>query len=532
MENNKVIAQKIENGQTSLGLELGSTRIKAVIIDAEGEVLASGGYGWHDRLEDGVWTYHLDDVIAGLQACYADLAANVKKEYGVTLKKVSALGISAMMHGYLAVDKEGKQLASFRTWRNTITAEAAEKLTDLFQYNIPQRWSIAHLYQAILNGEKHVADVDYFSTLSGYVHRLLTGRRVLGVGDAAGMFPIDSEINDYYQKMLDQFDELIAPYGFDWKIRDILPEVLTAGQDAGVLTPEGAALLDPSGNLEAGIRMAPPEGDAGTGMAATNSCALRTGNTSAGTSIFTMVVLEKPLSKVYPEIDMVTTPSGKAVAMVHCNNCTSDINAWVSIIRESLNLFGCEVSDGELYTKLFEESLKGDRDCGGLMDYNYLAGEGITHFDEGIPFFMRRPDANFNLANFMRTHIVAALSTLELGMHILRDENVVIDKMYGHGGYFKTEGVGQRYLAAAIGAPVTVMKTAGEGGAWGMALLAEYMNHAGEKTLEDFLENDIFSKSAGSSFDPDPADVEGFMKYQKWFEKALPVEEAAVQSAK
>ena len=470
--------QLIEEGKTSLGIELGSTRIKAVLINEKGTPLAAGSHEWENRYDNGIWTYTMEDVWEGLQDCYQDLLKDVKEQYGATVTTFGSIGFSAMMHGYLAFDKEDNLLVPFRTWRNTITEEAAGKLTKEFNYNIPQRWSISHLYQAILNKEEHVKDVAFFTTLAGYVHWKLTGKKVLGVGDASGMFPIDIKTGNFDQKMVDRFNELTAPEGFSWKLQDIFPKVLTAGENAGELTKEGAALLDTSGNLKPGIPVCPPEGDAGTGMAATNSVAVRTGNVSAGTSVFAMIVLEKDLKKVYPEIDLVTTPDGSLVAMVHANNCTSDLNAWVGIFREFAESFGIEVDMNKLFGTLYNKALEGDADCGGLLSYGYLSGEFITGVDEGRPLFVRSPESKFNLANFMRVNLFTALGAIKVGMDLLqKEENVAIDSMLGHGGLFKTKGVGQRILAAAINAPVSVMETAGEGGPWGMALLAAYMKN-------------------------------------------------------
>ena len=421
----------LEEGKGILGIEFGSTRIKAVLIDEKGTPLASGSHEWENRLTDGIWTYTLDDIWSGLADCYADLASDVKKKYDVVLKKFASIGFSAMMHGYLAFDKEGELLVPFRTWRNTITEEAAAKLTEVFQYNIPQRWSIAHLYQAILKKEEHVGKIDFLTTLAGYVHWKLTGEKVLGVGDASGMFPIDCKSGNYDQNMIRKFDELTEPCGYGWKLSDILPKVLSAGEKAGTLTPEGAKLLDVSGNLEAGILLCPPEGDAGTGMVATNSVGVRTGNVSAGTSVFAMVVLEKELSKVYPEIDLVTTPDGALVAMVHCNNCTSDLNAWVNLFDEFAKSIGAAIDKNQLFSVLYHKALEGDADCGGLISYNYFSGEPVTGFDEGAPLFVRKADQTFNLANFMRTHIYSAIATLKIGMEILEKENVDIDKLMG-----------------------------------------------------------------------------------------------------
>lgn len=520
--------------KTALGIEFGSTRIKAVLIGADNAPIASGDHEWENRYDNGVWTYTLEDIWTGLQDAYTKMAADVKEKYDITLTRVGAIGFSAMMHGYMAFDKAGNLLVPFRTWRNNITEEASEKLTDLFGFHIPQRWTIAHLYQAILNGEPHVADIDYVTTLAGYIQWKMTGERVVGVGEASGIFPIDSETNTYFADMIAKFDEAVAEKAYSWKALDVLPHVLIAGDNAGVLTKEGAALLDMSGNLEAGIPLCPPEGDAGTGMAATNSVRVRTGNVSAGTSVFAMIVLEKNLSKVYPEIDMVTTPSGHPVAMVHCQNCTSDLNAWVNLFREFAQTFGMEISTNDLFGKLYNKALEGDADCGGLLAYNYFSGEHVTGFNEGRPVFARTPDAKFNLANFMRVNLFTSLGALKVGLDILmKEEHVQVDQILGHGGLFKTKGVGQKILAGAIDAPVSVMETAGEGGAWGIALLASYMiNKEENETLEDYLDAKVFAGNAGTKMDPDPADVAGFEVFTERYKKGLPIERAAVESLK
>lgn len=524
----------LEEGKGILGIEFGSTRIKAVLIDEKGTPLASGSHEWENRLTDGIWTYTLDDIWSGLADCYADLASDVKKKYDVVLKKFASIGFSAMMHGYLAFDKEGELLVPFRTWRNTITEEAAAKLTEVFQYNIPQRWSIAHLYQAILKKEEHVAKIDFLTTLAGYVHWKLTGEKVLGVGDASGMFPIDCKSGNYDQNMIRKFDELTEPCGYGWKLSDILPKVLSAGENAGTLTPEGAKLLDVSGNLEAGILLCPPEGDAGTGMVATNSVGVRTGNVSAGTSVFAMVVLEKELSKVYPEIDLVTTPDGALVAMVHCNNCTSDLNAWVNLFDEFAKSIGAAIDKNQLFSVLYHKALEGDADCGGLISYNYFSGEPVTGFDEGAPLFVRKADQTFNLANFMRTHLYSSLAALKAGLDLLfKEEDVKVDEMFGHGGLFKTKGVGQRIAAAAMNTPVSVMETAGEGGAWGIALLASYMQNKEEgEELQDFLNHKIFAVQKGEKLLPVKEDVEGFDQFMIRYKKGLAIEHAAVDALK
>ena len=517
--------------QSVLGLELGSTRIKAVLLDETLKPVASGSYSWENQLINGVWTYDLNDVHKGLQACYADLKRDVYSKFGVTLTRVGAIGISGMMHGYLAFDQAGTQLYPFLTWRNTITGAAAEALTDLFRFNVPQRWSIAHLYQAILNGESHLPQVDYITTLAGYIHWQLTGKRFMGIGEASGMFPIDSHILDYNQSMLDQFDALIAPKGYPWKIRDILPTVLAAGDDAGYLTAEGAKFLDPAGDLEPGIPLAPCEGDAGTGMVATNSVGVGTGNVSAGTSDFAMIVVDHEMG-VHREIDMVTTPAGSPVAMAHCNNCTSDINAWVDLLAETLECAGCPMDKGDLFVMLFNKALEGDPDCGGLLSYNYFSGEGITDLDDGRPVFLRTQNCNFNLANFMRTHLLSALATLKIGLDILtQEENVPIKKLYGHGGFFRTPEVGQRMLSAAVGAPVSVMETAGEGGPYGMALLAAYMiNREESETLEDYLNEKVFSHANSHTLLADQTDIDGFAIFLNRYKAALDVERTAIRT--
>ncbi|MCR4922441.1 MAG: FGGY-family carbohydrate kinase [Lachnospiraceae bacterium] len=524
--------QLITEGKSVLGIEFGSTRIKAVLTDESGKPIASGGHGWENRLENGVWTYTLDDIWDGLRDCYRDLKKDVKEKYGVSLNKFGAMGFSAMMHGYLAFDKAGELLVPFRTWRNTITEEAAAALTKEFDYNIPQRWSIAHLYQAVLNKEDHVKNIAFFTTLAGYVHWKLTGEKVLGVGDASGMFPIDINTRDYDKTMIGKFNELIkkSDCGCEWKLEDILPKCLVAGENAGKLTEEGAKLLDPSGELEAGAFVCPPEGDAGTGMAATNSVAKRTGNISAGTSVFAMIVLEKELSKVYPQIDLVTTPDGALVAMVHCNNCTSEINAWVNIFKEYSELMGYKVDMNELFTKLYSVALKGEADCGNLLSYNYVSGEPVTGFDKGALVFARNAEANFTLANFMRMHLYSALGALKSGMDLLfKSEDVKIDRMFGHGGYFKTKEVGQKIAAAAVGAPVSVMETAGEGGAWGIALLAGYMIAKEGRSLEQYLNEVIFAGEKGESLEADEAEVKGFDKFMDTYMKGLEMEKAAVE---
>ena len=526
------IKDALETGKTALGIEFGSTRIKAVLIDGNNNPVASGSHDWENRYENGIWTYSLDDIWTGLQDAYANLAADVKTQYGVVLKKIGAIGFSAMMHGYMVFDGEDELLVPFRTWRNNITGQASEELTKLFGYHIPQRWSIAHLYQSILNGEEHVGKIHTLLTLAGYIHWKLTGRKVLGVGEASGMFPIDIETRDFNRRMIAQFNEITAGKNYGWKLEDILPQVLLAGEDAGALTEKGAKLLDVSGNLEAGVPLCPPEGDAGTGMVATNSVAERTGNVSAGTSVFAMIVMERELKNVYDAIDLVTTPTGSLVAMVHCNNCTSDLNAWVGLFREFAESFGMKVDMNELFGTLYNKALEGDADCGGLLAYNYFSGEHITGFEEGRPLFARRPDSKFNLANFMRVHLFTSLGALKTGMDILtKEEHVQLDKMLGHGGLFKTRGVGQSIMAAAINTPVFVMETAGEGGAWGMALLASYMKNKEEgETLADYLAQKVFHGEEGESISPDAGDAAGFEEFMVRYKAGLPIERAAVES--
>jgi sugar (pentulose or hexulose) kinase len=520
----------IEDARTVLGIELGSTRIKAVLIGEDHRPLASGSYDWENQYENGIWTYSLEDVWAGLQESYRQLGDDVLEQYSTPLRTLGAMGFSAMMHGYLAFDEGGNLLVPFRTWRNTITGQASQELTELFQFNIPQRWSIAHLYQAILNGEPHVHQIRYLTTLAGYVHWKLTGQNVLGVGEASGMFPIDSGTNDYDQHMIELFDGWLQSNKIPWKLRDILPQVLVAGDAAGVLTDGGAQLLDPGGYLQAGVPLCPPEGDAGTGMVATNSVAERTGNVSAGTSVFAMIVLEKALSKVYPEIDMVTTPSGKPVAMVHSNNCTSDLNAWIGLFQEFSDALGVEIEQSHLFEMLYQKALAGEADGGGLLAYNCLSGEHITRLEEGRPLFVRTPNSRFNLSNFMRVHLFSALGALKIGLDILfEQEQVQIDQVLGHGGFFKTEEVGQRIMAAAMNVPVAVMETAGEGGAWGIALLAAYMLHKAEnEPLEAYLSDRVFAGQTGTTLPPDPADVTGFGAFMGRYKDGLVIERAAV----
>jgi sugar (pentulose or hexulose) kinase len=533
MNMNRNDTQKaIESGKTALGVEFGSTRIKAVLIGEDHMSIASGSYEWENRYENGIWTYSLEDILTGLQESYRALRDEVSEKYNTPLQTIGTIGFSAMMHGYMAFDKDENLLVPFRTWRNTITGQASKELTDLFQFNIPQRWSIAHLYQAILNKESHIKDINHLTTLAGYVHWKLTGQKVLGVGEASGMFPIDSNVNDYDERKIELFNERLEAANIPWKLQDILPKVLVAGDAAGVLTEEGAKLLDPTGGLQTGIPLCPPEGDAGTGMVATNSVAERTGNVSAGTSVFAMIVLEKALSKVYPEIDMVTTPTGKPVAMVHSNNCTSDLNAWIDLFQEFTNALGVEMSESKLYEILYKKALTGDADGGGLLAYNYVSGEHITHLEEGRPLFVRTPESRFTLSNFMRVHLFSALGALKIGVDILfEQEKVKIDQILGHGGFFKTKEVGQKFMAAAMNVPVSVMETAGEGGAWGIALLASYMLHKAEsEPLEDYLFKKVFAGENGTTVAPDQADVDGFIAFMERYKKGLVIERAAVDA--
>ena len=497
------IVQMIQDGGAVMGIEMGSTRIKAVLIGMDNEPIAAGAFDWENTLADGVWTYPLEEVWTGLQACFADLRKDVEAQYGVSLTRAKAIGISGMMHGYMVFDAEGNQLAPFRTWRNNITGQASEELTTLFDYPIPQRWSIAHLYQAILNKEDHVGSIAHMTTLAGYVHWKLTGQKVMGVGEASGMFPIDIGKQDFNAALADAFDAHIAGEELGWTLGELLPQVLDAGEPAGELTAEGARLLDPAGELEAGVPLCPPEGDAGTGMVATNSVGVRTGNVSAGTSVFAMLVLEKELSRAHHEIDLVTTPDGKLVGMAHSNNCTSDYNAWFDLFGQMAEALGVEVSGQDLYQKLLPLALEGDPDCGGLLSYGYISGEHLTGFSEGRPLFARSSDSSFTLANFMRCHLFAALCALRTGLNVLMDEEgVEVDEIRGHGGFFKTPGVGQRIMAAAVGAPVSVLETAGEGGAWGIALLASFMvRENSDESLPAFL-NEVFAESMGDAIRP------------------------------
>ncbi len=520
----------IAAGKAILGIEFGSTRIKAVLIDGENKPIAQGSHTWENRLENGLWTYSLEDIWGGLQDCYQDLRKDVAAKYGVEIESFAAIGISAMMHGYMAFDAKGDIQVPFRTWRNTNTGKAAAELSELFGFNIPLRWSISHLYQCILDGEEHVGNIDFLTTLAGYIHWKLTGCRVLGIGDASGMIPVDSDTLDYCADMVAKFDELVAPRGYSWKLLDILPKAIVAGKDAGCLTEEGAKLLDVSGHLKAGVPLCPPEGDAGTGMVATNAVKKRTGNVSAGTSSFSMIVLEKPLSKPYEVIDMVTTPCGSPVAMVHCNNCTSDINAWINIFKEFEELMGMPVDVPQLFTKLFGKALEGDPDCGGILSYNYISGEPVAGLVDGRPLFVRSANDKFNLANFMRAHLYASIGVLKIGNDILlKQEGVKVDRITGHGGLFKSTTAGQRVLGAALNSPISTMETAGEGGAWGIALLASYLvNNADNLSLADWLEAVVFAGNKGVEVAPTPEDVEGFNRYIENYRAGLEIEKAAV----
>ena len=525
------IAAKISGAETYLGIEFGSTRIKAVLIDSDHAVLASGGHNWENRLEGGFWTYSMEDVFAGLQDAYAKLAANVEKTYGVKLTRVGAMGVSAMMHGYLAFDKEDRLLAPFRTWRNTTTGHAADLLTKRFGFNVPQRWSIAHLYQAMLNRESHVGSVAFLTTLAGYIHYRLTGETVIGIGDGSGMFPIDSVKMAYDASMLSSFQQLVKDSGYGWDISSVLPKLLLAGEAAGSLTAEGAKLVDPTGALVSGIPFCPPEGDAGTGMVATNAVRQRTGNVSAGTSVFAMLVLEKALSRYYTEVDMVTTPAGDPVAMVHCNNCTSDIDAWIRLFGEAATALGAEYDERTLYQTMYKKALEGAPDCGGIMAFNYLSGEPVTNLDEGRPLLFRKPDASFTLANVMRAHLTSAVASLRIGMDILAAEHVELDAMTGHGGFFKAEGIGQKIMSAALGTPVTVMETAGEGGPWGMAVLAAYLkNKSANEALSDYLTDHVFRGAKSVTVAANETEAAGFAQFIEAYKKSLAVEHAAVQA--
>ncbi|HBE76844.1 MAG TPA: ATPase [Firmicutes bacterium] len=533
IELNKV-RNAIANGQTAIGIELGSTRIKTVLIDGDNTPIASGSYDWENSYVNNIWTYSLEDIWKGVQGSYLKMVNNVQEQYGVSIQTVGSIGISGMMHGYMVFDQDEKLLTPFRTWRNNITGQASEALTKLFNYPIPQRWSIAHLYQAILNQETHVSEIRYMTTLAGYIHWKLTGRKVLGVGEASGVFPIDLTTKGFNLRMIGQFNELVSPLHYPWHLENILPTVLVAGEKAGELTAAGAKLLDVTGQLQPGVPLCPPEGDAGTGMAATNSVAVRTGNVSAGTSVFAMIVLEKELSRVYSEIDLVTTPAGKLVAMAHSNNCTSDYDAWIGLFGEATKALGMNIDKSKLYDTLLGIALQGDPDCGGLLAYGYISGEHMTHFEEGRPMFVRSSSSTFNLANFMRVNLFTALGALKTGLNILLEkESVKVDKILGHGGFFKTKEVGQKIMAAAVNVPVSIMETAGEGGAWGIALLASYMiNRTDKESLDDFLKQKVFAGKQGSTIDPDPSDVAGFNEFMKRYTKGLTIERAAVDNLK
>ena len=524
------ISDIIKEGITSVGIEFGSTRIKAVLIGEDYSVLASGAYDWENKLKDGIWTYSEDEIKSGLQGCFSALKADIKEKYDVTLDKTASMGISAMMHGYLAFDEKGELLVPFRTWRNTITEQAADILTEKFGFNIPQRWSIAHLYQAILNNEEHVSKIRFITTLAGYVHWLLTGKKTIGIGDGSGMFPIDVKNGCYNKEMLAEFEKLTSNTAFKASLSDILPEIVPVGECAGILTKEGALILDPTGAFESGVPFCPPEGDAQTGMVATNSIAPRTGNVSAGTSIFAMSVLEKDLSSVYRQIDIVTTPCGNPVAMVHCNNCSTELDCWVRLFGETLKTFGVEVSKSELYDKLYAAALSGETDCGGIISCNYHSGEHVTGFTEGRPFVLRSPSSALTLPNFMRSLIYSCMSTLKIGMDILiNKEKIRLDKIYAHGGLFKSPITGQRFLAAALGVPVALMESAGEGGAWGIAILASYLaNKADGEALETYLEKRVFEGKTGKCMPPDENDMKGFETYIEQYRKGLAVEEKAI----
>ncbi|MBM3136776.1 MAG: ATPase [Chloroflexi bacterium] len=530
----QAIRNAITDGKTFLGIELGSTRIKSVLIDENHATIASGGYSWENRLENGIWTYDLEDAWTGLRASYQDLNRSIRARYDLELEKVSAIGISGMMVGYLVFDRDDRQLVPFRTWRNTITEEASHRLTDLFKFNIPQRWSIAHLYQAMLNGESHVKDIAFLTTLAGYIHWQLTGKKVVALGDASGILPINQQTCDYDARMVELFNELLPDFGISWKLRDILPQACVAGADAGVLTEAGAQLLDSSGKLQPGIPLCPPEGDGITGMVATNSVAPGTGNISAGTSIFTLIILEKMIENVHPDIEFLATPEGRPAAMVHASTCTSDLDAWVGLFREFKDLLGADVDDSRLYELLYNTGLEGDADAGGMLAYNYLAGEHLTRFEEGRPLFARHPNSRFTLANFMRSHLYAALATFRIGLdYLLTQEGVKITRVLGHGGFFKTEGVGQRIIAAVMNAPVSVMETAGEGGAWGIAVLAAYLRQRNEvESFEDFLSERVFADFSGKTVTPDPADVRGFQTFMERYRAGLPIMRAAVDNLK
>ena len=524
------IAEKIRAGKTSLGIEFGSTRIKAVLIDDTYRTIASGDYGWASHLEHGLWSYTVEEIWKGLQTAYAEMAGDVEAAYGEKLTHIGHIGFSAMMHGYLAFDEAGELLVPFRTWQNTNTHEAHEKLSELFQYNIPERWSIAHLYQCVLDNEEHVSKVAFFTTLAGYVHWKLTGRKVLGVGDASGMFPIDPTTHTWEAEFIRQFNELPEVAAQPWKLEDLLPEPLVAGTPAGELTEEGAKLLDPTGTLQAGITLAPPEGDAGTGMMATNSVRKRTGNVSAGTSIFATVVLEGKLKALHPEVDLVTTPAGDLAGMSHANNFTSDLNAWVGLFGQFAEALGHPVDAGTLYGTLFRAAIADDVDanCGGLLNYPFRSGEFLAGLPEGRPLFARKPEARMTLGNFMRAQLFGAFSPVKIGMDVMtKDEHVQVDSLVGHGGIFTTPKVAQKILAAAFDTTIKVMATAAEGGAWGMAVLGDYLWHADED-LADYLDNRVFADAESVTETPDGKDVEGFEDFFARFRAGLPIEHAAI----
>lgn len=524
------IKDEIITGQTALGIEMGSTRIKAVLLSSNHEVIASGSYAWENQLIDGFWTYSLEQVWTGIQASYSELRTTVEAKYGVILTKIGSIGISAMMHGYLPFSKEDELLVPFRTWRNNTTGEAASQLTKLFDFNIPQRWSIAHFYQAILNQEPHVKRVSFLTTLAGYVHWQLTDEKVLGIGDASGMFPIDEKSHNYDQEKLEKFNHLINVLGYSLKVQDLLPKPLLAGTVAGHLTVDGANKLDISGQLTEGAIMAPPEGDAGTGMTGTNSVKKRTGNISAGTSAFSMVVLDQPLSNVHRDIDIVTTPEGVPVAMVHTNNCTSDVNAWMKMFTEFSQLIGSDLSADQLYAKLFKHSAdNGEDDCGGLVNYAYLSGENITDVQEGRPLFVRTPNSHFNLANFIKTQIYSAFAPLKIGMDILtKEEGITTDSLIAQGGLFRTPIVAQQVLADALNTPITVMANAGEGGPWGMAVLAQFVvDKQANESLPDYLDHNVFKNPESSTLTPNTAGVAGYDKFIDRYKAGLVAETAA-----
>ncbi|HLS36147.1 MAG TPA: FGGY-family carbohydrate kinase [Bacillota bacterium] len=523
--------EKLNLEKTALGIEFGSTRIKAVLIDENYQIVGSGEYKWDNQYEKGIWTYDLNEVWIGMQDAYRELANAVKQKYNLELTEVGAIGFSGMMHGYLPFDSSGKQLVPFRTWRNTTTEVSAKELTELFSFNIPHRWSIAHLYQAILDNEEHVKYIDFLTTLAGFVHWKVSDEKVLGVGEASGMFPIDPKTEDYDGEMLRLFDEKLSKYKYSWRVRDILPPIQKAGEIAGRLTKKGAKMLDPTGTLRSGIPLCPPEGDAGTGMVATNSIDAKTGNISAGTSVFAMIVLEENLSNYYHEIDVVTTPSAKPVAMVHCNNFTSDINDWVSMFKEIIELTGMDINSSEIFTLLLKEALEANSDTGGIVNCNYYSGEPITGFEEGRPLLVRMPDSKLTLANFMRAQIYSAIATLKIGMDILTEnENIDVDYILGHGGFFKTKNVGQQLMADALNIPISVMTTASEGGPWGMAILAMYaLDNNGHRTLADYLNKEVFTTIKKKTLYPEKEGNKSFINYMEQYKKLLKVEQAAIE---